>query len=196
MNPPSPSARPRPPWFIATKTTVTTMTGHPPLPPHGSTLDRGHVGVPSPEDPEGVELPPGNHGPEHHHDDVISDVELEKIPGDDVTTSTTTSTTTTLRPPPWLITNTTKNTTRSTTTSSTTISTPPSTSSTLPAAETLAPGTSLDIPDTKDSDLTIYEDEILEETELDDTTLIPYLDNDDDDDEELFSSSPLSTTSK
>ncbi|KAB7506979.1 Adhesion G protein-coupled receptor L3, partial [Armadillidium nasatum] len=120
VNPPSHTARPRPPWFLATKTTISTITEDHAGPAHHDT--------PFPRDP------PQGMFPEMHQMKGVSNeggVNYEeglKSDGDDDSSSSTT--TTTLRPPPWLITNSTKNVTVTPTTTSTTTTTTTSTTTT------------------------------------------------------------------
>ncbi|XP_076048688.1 latrophilin Cirl-like isoform X6 [Oratosquilla oratoria] len=114
VNPPSNTARPRPPWFIATKTTVSSMTEDDPPLPQQDRADSGRGGE-SDFNLEGQLKPPS-----------ISDP-----------ATSSTSTTTTLKPPPWLITNTAKNIT--TTTSTTTTTTTTTTTSTTTTSSTTTP---------------------------------------------------------
>ncbi|XP_068218280.1 latrophilin Cirl-like isoform X8 [Palaemon carinicauda] len=169
VNPPSHTARPRPPWFIATKTTVSSITeDDPPLPsppakggsvPVGGSgggiggpfgVGEGRLGGDGIGDSGEVVTRGGEGGsPGISQEGLPFENRLKEAPAEDLPHSVTASasTTTTLRPPPWLITNTTKNTTLSTTTTSTTSTTtstvkPPSTSTTT----TSKPQTNLDSP--------------------------------------------------
>ncbi|XP_069974868.1 latrophilin Cirl isoform X6 [Penaeus vannamei] len=168
VSPPQHTARPRPHWFIATKTTVSSITEDDPLLPSPPTKisPAGAGGSSASGRPvtDGVEreggLGAGVEGSVEGGDgtgvvggaaDVVgTDLgnRLKGTPAEDLPqTTTSTTTTTTLRPPPWLITNTTKNTTTSTTTSSTTSTT---TSTAKPSSSTTSttarPNTNLEAP--------------------------------------------------
>ncbi|XP_063843506.1 adhesion G protein-coupled receptor L2-like isoform X7 [Scylla paramamosain] len=161
VNPPSHTARPRPPWFIATVSSIT--EDDPPIPsppakggPGGAGSGGGAgVGTQVNDDREAGEREGGGRkggtgGGSGSGDDTGLNFEnrVKGTPIEDLPQSTTSSTTTTtLRPPPWLITNTTKNTTTSTTTTTTTTTTSttikPASSSTT---TTNAPQTNLNAP--------------------------------------------------
>ncbi|XP_063600799.1 latrophilin Cirl-like isoform X5 [Penaeus indicus] len=168
VSPPQHTARPRPHWFIATKTTVSSITEDDPLLPSPPTkispAGAGGSGASGRPVTDGVEreggLGGGVEGSIEGGDgtgvvggaaDVVgADLgnRLKGTPAEDLPqTTTSTTTTTTLRPPPWLITNTTKNTTTSTTTSSTTSTT---TSTAKPSSSTTSttarPNTNLEAP--------------------------------------------------
>ncbi|XP_071523911.1 latrophilin Cirl-like isoform X2 [Panulirus ornatus] len=168
VNPPSHTARPRPPWFIATKTTVSSITeDDPPIPSPpikgsrvgGSGGGGGSIGGPASandgdagggDGESGGGRKGGTGGGSGAGEDGNINLEnrLKGTPIEDLPqTTTSTTTTTTLRPPPWLITNTTKNTTTTTTTStttSTTTTTPKPASSTT--TTTAKPQTNVDSP--------------------------------------------------
>ncbi|XP_042859816.1 latrophilin Cirl-like isoform X4 [Penaeus japonicus] len=170
VDPPQHTARPRPHWFITTKTTVSSITEDDPLlpapptkisPASGGGGGGGASGRPVTDGVEregglGVGVEGGAEGGDGTG--VVSSVahvvgadlgnRLKGTPAEDLPqTTTSTTTTTTLRPPPWLITNTTKNTTTSTTTSSTTSTT---TSTAKPSSSTTSttarPDTNLEPP--------------------------------------------------
>lgn len=167
VNPPSHTTRPRPPWFIATKTTVSSITeDDPPIPsppikgtPVGgsgggggglggpASGDDGDGGGENGESGGGVKGGGGGTGGGSSGEDGNLNLEsrLKGTPVEDLPhTTTSTTTTTTLRPPPWLITNTTKNTTTTTTTSTTTSTT---TTTPKPASSTTTkPQTNLESP--------------------------------------------------
>ncbi|XP_050720067.1 adhesion G protein-coupled receptor L1-like isoform X2 [Eriocheir sinensis] len=158
VNPPSHTARPRPPWFIATVSSITEDDPPLPSPPAkggaagaGVGTGTGVGGTQANDDRDAGDREIGGGRKEGAaDDDDDSSLNLENrvngTPIEDLP-QTTTSTTTTLRPPPWLITNTTKNTTTSTTTTTTTTTTSttakPASSSTTTTAQ---PQTNLEAP--------------------------------------------------
>lgn len=163
VNPPSHTARPRPPWFIATVSSITEDDPPLPSPPAkggasgaGGGAGPGLGGTLASDERDAGDRDAGGGrkggviGPGGAVDDSGMNIEniVNGTPIEDLPQSTTSSTTTTtLRPPPWLITNTTKNTTTSTTTTTTTTTTSttakPASSSTTTTAQ---PQTNLESP--------------------------------------------------